>query len=112
MHTCTTWGTWSLRPTRFRCSTIEEKPGHHMAGWAVILLALFTFLEQTRLARFALIRYGGAIVLSAEAVFLLIWSDDPQFWPFDSGCECISCRCAFWRQGCSLRFTWNRQRAG
>jgi hypothetical protein len=56
---------------------------HHMAGWAVILLALFTFLEQTRLARFAWIRYGWPLVLTVEAVFLLIWSDNPQFWPFD-----------------------------
>ncbi len=55
---------------------------HHLAGVLVILLGIFAYLEQTELAEHPWVKYLWPLPLIILGVFLLIYSDNPQFWPF------------------------------
>jgi hypothetical protein len=55
---------------------------HHLAGVLVILLGIFAYLEQTELAERRWVRYLWPLSPIILGVFLLIYSDNPQFWPF------------------------------
>ncbi len=56
---------------------------HHVSGWLVVGLAVFAYLEQTKLVRFLGVKYGWPLILFLQSMFTLIWSDNPDFWPFD-----------------------------
>lgn len=55
---------------------------HHLAGVLVLLLGIFTYLEQTELAERRWAKYLWPLPLLFLGTFLMIYSDNPQFWPF------------------------------
>lgn len=55
---------------------------HHFAGALVILLGIFGYLEQTELAKRPWVKFLWPLPLLILGVFLLIYSDNPQFWLF------------------------------
>ena len=56
---------------------------HHLAGLLVTLLGIFAYLEQTHLGRFRWVKFLWPLPLLVLGTFLMIWSDNPQFWPFE-----------------------------
>ncbi len=55
---------------------------HHLAGGLVILVALFSYVERTQIAERRWVRYLWPLPLLFLGVFLMMYSDNPQFWPF------------------------------
>jgi hypothetical protein len=55
---------------------------HHLAGVLVILLGVFTYLEQTELSKQRWVKFLWPLPLLFLGTYLMIWSDNPQFWPF------------------------------
>lgn len=55
---------------------------HHLAGVLVILLGIFAYLEQTELSEHRWVKFLWPLPLLVLGTFLMIYSDNPQFWPF------------------------------
>ncbi len=49
---------------------------HHMAGWIILLLGTFVFLEQTQLSsRYTWVKFLWPLTLLGLATFLIVWRD-------------------------------------
>lgn len=55
---------------------------HHLAGVLVVFLGGFSYLEHTKLGEQRWVKFLWPLPLLVLGVFLMIYSDNPQFWPF------------------------------
>lgn len=66
---------------KIRADKQESEFNHHLAGFFVVLAAVFMLFESTLTTRCAVAKYAWPACFLLAGIFVLVWSDT-ELWPF------------------------------